>query len=65
MTPNSARYAWTIFRPNPSALRALPHCAAALTLPSVKTFPLAQAEQAYLHVKQRRPGRAVLLPGQH
>jgi len=64
MTPNSARYAWTTFRPNPSALRALPHCAAALTPPSVKTFALAQAEQAYLHVRQRRPGRAVLLPGQ-
>jgi len=64
MTPKNARYGWTIFRPNASALRALSHWAAALTPPLVKTFALAQAEQAYRHVKQRRPGRAVLLPGQ-
>jgi len=64
MKPKSARYGWTVFRPNASALRSLPHCAAALTPPSVKTFSLARAEQAYLHVKQRRLGRAVLVPGQ-
>jgi D-arabinose 1-dehydrogenase-like Zn-dependent alcohol dehydrogenase len=56
MTPKNSRYGWTIFRPNSSALLALSHCAAALAPPSLKTFAFTQAEQAYLHVKQRRPG---------
>ncbi|QBY55486.1 alcohol dehydrogenase catalytic domain-containing protein [Cupriavidus oxalaticus] len=64
LTPKGARYGWTTFRPNPSALQALADCAAALAPPAVKTFTLSQTEQAYLHVMQGQPRRAVLLPGQ-
>ncbi|MGO4307031.1 alcohol dehydrogenase catalytic domain-containing protein [Cupriavidus sp. RAF12] len=64
LIPNCVRYGWTTFRPNPSALQALADCAAALAPPAVKTFTLSQAGQAYLHVEQGQPRRAVLLPGQ-
>lgn len=62
MTPKGARYAWTVFRPDSAALNELAECATQLIPPSVKTFTLTQAEEAYQHVRQRRCGRAVLLP---
>jgi len=65
MVPKGARYAWTVFRPDPAALQALADCAAQLAPGSMRTFPLTQAERAYQHVLERRPGRAVLLPAQH
>jgi NADPH:quinone reductase-like Zn-dependent oxidoreductase len=64
LIPKGARYGWTTFRPNPSALQALADCAAALAPPEVKTFTLSEAGQAFLHVGQGQPGRAVLLPGE-
>ncbi len=63
LIPKGARYGWTTFRPNPSALQALADCATELAPPAVKTFTLSQAGQAYLHVEQGQPRRAVLLPG--
>lgn len=60
----AARYAWTVFRPEPAALEAL---AAGLRtgrlgLPVGLAVPLDRAEQAFAHVAAGRPGRAVLLP---
>jgi reticulon-4-interacting protein 1, mitochondrial len=64
LAPNGACYAWTVFRPDRTALSALAARADALILPDVVGFPLGKAAEAHRHVEQRRPGRAVLLPQQ-
>lgn len=61
--PAGARYGWTVFRPDHAALAQLAdeaHSFAALA--SVVPYDLSDAAQAFQHVEQRRPGRAVLLP---
>lgn len=64
LAPNGARYAWTVFRPDTAALHRLAQHAAALSalLPDVEEYTLSGATQAYRHVAQRQPGRAILLP---
>lgn len=57
------RYAWTIFQPNADALDALRELLLAnigLHLPIGLSVPLAQGEQAFVHVAQQRAGRAIL-----
>ncbi|CAH0352383.1 alcohol dehydrogenase catalytic domain-containing protein [Aquabacterium sp. CECT 9606] len=59
------RYAWTIFQPSVEALDALHGLLAAnigLQLPIGLAVPLAQGVQAFAHVAQQRPGRAILIP---
>jgi hypothetical protein len=60
----SARYAWTIFTPEPAALVAL---AAGVgerrfSLPVGTEVGFEQAAQAFAHVAGGKPGRAVLHP---
>jgi NADPH:quinone reductase-like Zn-dependent oxidoreductase len=59
-----ARYAWTIFKPDPEALDALAEGIRArrIVLPIGVTVPLTNAIAAFDHVSAGRPGRAVLLP---
>ncbi len=57
------RYAWTVFRQDRVALQELADCAAAIPAPALSSFSLFDAASAHRHVEQRRPGRAVLLPG--
>lgn len=59
-----ARYAWTIFKPDPEALAALAEGVRArrLVLPIGISVPLTNASAAFDHVSAGRPGRAVLLP---
>jgi NADPH:quinone reductase-like Zn-dependent oxidoreductase len=59
-----ARYAWTIFKPDPQALEVLAEGVRArrLALPVGLAVPLDNAVAAYDHVLAGRPGRAVLLP---
>lgn len=57
------RYAWTIFRPDTKALDALQLLLMArigLHLPIGLITPLSHGEQAFAHVAQQRPGRAIL-----
>lgn len=57
------RYAWTVFRPDATALDALKALLDAdigLRLPIGLQVPLAQGERAFSHVAQARAGRAVL-----
>lgn len=61
----STRYAWTIFQPSAEALHDLEALLLAnigLHLPIGLIVPLAQGEQAFAHVAQQRPGRAILMP---
>lgn len=64
LAPSSARYAWTVFRPDAAALHRLAEHAAALSalLPEGEEYMLSDAVLAYRHVAQRQPGRAILLP---
>lgn len=57
------RYAWTVFRPDASALDALVADLATtpFALPVGLRVPLAQGEQAFVHMARRAAGRAVLL----
>lgn len=59
-----AGYAWTIFKPDPEALKALDEGVRArrLVLPIGIAVPLDGASAAFDHVSAGRPGRAVLLP---
>ena len=60
----SARYTWTVFKPEPEALNALEaglH-AGQLSLPVGLCVPLNRAEAAFAHVAGGKRGRAVLLP---
>lgn len=59
-----ARYAWTIFKPDPEALKALAEGVRvrSLVLPIGITVPFNNAVAAFDHVSAGRPGRAVLLP---
>jgi hypothetical protein len=61
--PN-ARYAWTIFKPDPDALVALEAGLRKrqLSLPVGLSVPLDRADAAFAHVAAGKPGRAVLLP---
>jgi NADPH:quinone reductase-like Zn-dependent oxidoreductase len=60
----SARYAWTVFKPDPEALAALDSAvqARSLEIPVGLAVPLEQASAAFAHVSSGRAGRAVLLP---
>ncbi|MFM2056951.1 MAG: hypothetical protein RLY71_1336 [Pseudomonadota bacterium] len=60
----SARYAWTIFKPDAQALVALEAGLRLhqLSLPIGLSVPLDQADAAFAHVAAGQPGRAVLLP---
>lgn len=61
--PAGARYAWTVFRPDPAALAHLAEFAPQLQLPTeLVRFALPRAWQAHCHVEQQQPGRAILLP---
>jgi len=61
----SQRYAWTVFSPDLAALAELRQqvehgCA---QLPIGCAVPLTQAEAAFAHIREGKPGRAVILPG--
>lgn len=60
----SARYAWTVFKPDPEALTALEAGlrAGQLSLPVGHCVPLDRADVAFAHVADGKHGRAVLLP---
>jgi NADPH:quinone reductase-like Zn-dependent oxidoreductase len=60
----SARYAWTVFRPDAGALTALDAGlrAGRFALPVGIEAPFEQASAAFEHVAAGRPGRAVLRP---
>lgn len=62
LVPRGARYAWTVFRPDLSTLAILADIAPSLVRSEVKEFPLTKAAEAHLHIEQRRPGRAVIVP---
>jgi NADPH:quinone reductase-like Zn-dependent oxidoreductase len=59
-----ARYAWTVFKPDPDALVALEAGLRTqqVSLPVGLSVPLDQAAAAFAHVAAGKPGRAVLLP---
>ncbi len=59
-----ARYRWVTFRPDASALDALDVRLAGrgISLPLGLRVPLDQADCAFAHVREGRPGRALLLP---
>jgi NADPH:quinone reductase-like Zn-dependent oxidoreductase len=60
-----ASYRWVIFRPDGPALDLLQQMLErdAAVLPIGPAVPLERAVSAYVHVRERRYGRAVLLPG--
>ncbi|MCE4535690.1 alcohol dehydrogenase catalytic domain-containing protein [Pelomonas sp. P7] len=60
----TARYAWTIFKPDAQALDELATRVAAtrISLPVGLCTGLEQADSAFAHVAAGRPGRAVLIP---
>jgi len=60
----AVRYRWIVFKPDGQALNELQDrvAAGADLLPLGLALPLRQAELAFEHVLQRRPGRALLLP---
>lgn len=60
----TARYAWTIFKPDGEALDELAACVGAngLCLPVGLCAGLEQADRVFAHVAAGRPGRAVLSP---
>jgi reticulon-4-interacting protein 1, mitochondrial len=59
-----ARYGWVVFQPEEEALDALYRFLSdgALALPIGIAVPLSAAQQAFDHVAQQLPGRAILLP---
>jgi NADPH:quinone reductase-like Zn-dependent oxidoreductase len=59
-----AQYGWVVFKPEAEALDALHRLLSedALSLPVGISVPLPNARQAFDHVTQQQPGRAVLLP---
>jgi NADPH:quinone reductase-like Zn-dependent oxidoreductase len=61
----ATRYAWVLFRPSVEALDALEALLPQLrlALPVGLSVPLAEGQRAFEHAEERRPGRAVLLPG--
>lgn len=60
----SARYAWTVFRPDAQALNDLDAGVreGRLFLPVGRTVPLQRAIDAFEHLESGRRGRAVLMP---
>jgi D-arabinose 1-dehydrogenase-like Zn-dependent alcohol dehydrogenase len=60
----TARYAWTVFKPDPEALRALEANLrlGRIALPVGLAKPFSEADAVFEHVRAGRPGRAVLLP---
>jgi NADPH:quinone reductase-like Zn-dependent oxidoreductase len=65
LPPGSKNYAWTVFRPDEHALAELDRLVgqAGFGLQIGLRVPLAQAGEAFGHVKNGRPGRALILPG--
>jgi len=61
---SSARYAWTVFRPDGEALDALMDLlrSPGLRLPVGVTVGLEEGRLAFEHVGTHRPGRAVIVP---
>ena len=61
----ATRYAWVLFQPSVDALDALETLLPRLrlALPVGLSVPLAEGARAFQYVEERRPGRAVLLPG--
>ena len=61
----AANYAWTLFRPDGNALSELAQLVEQrrLNLPIGPRSPLTQAEIPFDHVRNGRPGRALLTPG--
>jgi hypothetical protein len=59
-----ARYAWTVFKPDPQALDALADLlsAGSVHLEVGMTMPFSRARRAFAHVAQGHPTRAVLAP---
>ena len=59
------RYAWTLFSPDPQALAELRWQTenGLVQLPIGCAVPLNQAEAAFAHIREKKPGRALLLPG--
>jgi NADPH:quinone reductase-like Zn-dependent oxidoreductase len=57
-------YSWTLFRPDAAALADLGQFVEQrrLSLPIALRKPLGQADEAFAHVRQGRPGRALLTP---
>ncbi|SFV11050.1 alcohol dehydrogenase catalytic domain-containing protein [Pseudoduganella namucuonensis] len=66
LAPAGARYAWTVFRPDPAALAQLADFAQLQQQQGPSTdvarFALARAAEAHRHVELRLQGRAILLP---
>jgi NADPH:quinone reductase-like Zn-dependent oxidoreductase len=60
------RYNWTLFRPNPQGLAELRSGLheGRFRLPIGMRVPLGQAVRAFDHVREGRPGRALLLPAE-
>lgn len=58
-------YAWTLFNPDPQALAELRRQVESgrAQLPIGCAVPLNQAEAAFAHIRDGKPGRALLLPG--
>ncbi|MEP9387706.1 alcohol dehydrogenase catalytic domain-containing protein [Mesorhizobium sp. KR9-304] len=63
-SPNGAKYAWTVFKPDAAALFDLGRFVRqnTVSLPIGLRKPLAEAAEAFNHVRQGQPGRALLLP---
>jgi hypothetical protein len=63
--PRNGRYVWTVFKPETPALQELRELVEQLRvgLPIAVREPPAGATHAFDHVKKRRRGRALILPG--
>ena len=64
LSRRTENYAWTTFRPDKHALSDLQELVekAVLNLPIGLRVPLAEAGNAFEHVRNGRPGRALILP---
>lgn len=61
--PAGAKYAWTVFRPDRTALEHLGDFAPLLQMPTEPVrFALANASKAHRHVEEQLAGRALLMP---
>jgi reticulon-4-interacting protein 1, mitochondrial len=62
---DTRNYAWTLFRPDATALSDLASLVEhqRLSLPVTLRRPLRQADEAFDHVRKGRQGRALLTPG--
>lgn len=62
LAPRGARYAWSVFGANRAVLEELAVTVAAMALPQVRSYTLANAAGAYTHNEKNLPGRPVLMP---